>query len=169
MRATTKNLVIAEGTDKFIEWATAPLYDAPLEMPLTLSITKQNLALGRADINACAIAQSCREKNYSFFAIGVDVAWIGAFKGGKPVRLRYRSGSLPKKFDAAVEKLEKTGVFDVRHLETDKYILRPPTESQSLENKKTQNNAVRSTIKVKRPNNKKRSVKEFAGRGRLHA
>lgn len=170
MRASIKNLVIAEGNHN-VNWPTAPLVDAPLEMPLTLSISRQNLALGRMEHKACAIAQSCREKNYSYFAIGVDMAWIGAFSAGKPVRLRYRSGNLPKKFDAAIKKLDETGVFDVRHLETDKYVLKPPTENYTLEYKKAQNSAHSVSTKTfikKRPNNKKKNVKEFEGRGRLH-
>ena len=139
MRATKKNLVIAEGESKTqVEWATTPILDAPLNLPLVLTISRENLALGRANVRVCAIAQSCKQRDYTYFAIGVDVAHIGAYMEGKPVRLRYRSGSLPRKFDAAVAQLHETGVFDVRHLETENYTLKPPTPQQSLDYKKTQ-------------------------------
>lgn len=159
MRANARDTKIAYYNDEAavgVNWAQAPLMDAPVGGDITLSIMDEDIAIGRMQHSTCMVANSCTRENILYKQVFRDAAHIGAFVGGTPVRLRYRTGELAKKFDdlharVVARELDLEGLAKgLCELRTTQYVLKAPKENQTLIAKRARN-------KVTNPKRKKAS------------
>lgn len=136
-----KKKIAVHGQQK-VDWAEAPLVDGTV--PLQLEITAEEIVAGKANPNSCPLALA-GQKRYDYFAVGADVVHVGMLQRGKPVRVRYRSGNFPKRYDRALRSMSSdlSKSFADCNVRPMTYKLRPPTGVNTLASKQAANAAAR--------------------------
>lgn len=136
LTSTPKSKIALIGS-KEINWLNTPLVDAKKGENLILEITSEEIIFGRANPNACPIALA-GQKHYAYFVVGVDVVHVGTFINDKAVRVRYRSGYFPRRYDRALQRLAKdtSRSFADERIKPMKYELKAPSKTQTLKAKR---------------------------------